>query len=758
MVCTRFTLIVSALALSHFVAAQDALRPIDNQRPLLVFAGPGMEASTATESANAIIEAWTNLPDELKPYSVLEIPLPTLSITDRHDRILSVLEDVAPAGIPVMIQISAGNPDYQHPYALVEQILDAFPDIVGVAVRGLEFNEYPQFTGGPDFAAPPGVRWLEAILRLTAQHEKRVLVALDGLHWPRLMANESTRPLYELIRKNAVHVLPVVEFDGAHVFAQIGSLLGLWLEGSAAHWGVGATSHWYKDAYFRGPLPSGSRSGEMPPLLYRAMILNGAMTGASIYTFSVPRDLWHAGGAAWEGAIYPCLTEIIEKGYIASRRAVKREVQAAYRMRPAADPAAFHLNLRDIDARFAEGLMLRGLFGLEDRAQLPELVPNRSRFFWLPILSPHAPTPARFRRIIHPAELASGAAWRNALASHYNTPDAGDAFIARIGRAVFVLHTQEQAYEQQRFHLDYLPTPVRDIVAHRVADHVVLTWPFREDDLSYTVWRRDARDMPFQVLARNVADRRYTDTAPPSDVAAYTVTAITSEREPFSGTVNFGDYLVFSQVESRMEEEVILYEGRDSGMSWVIATPPDNRPSRSPAWRNLESLPDSQRDIAIEIADRIDTWRAAVAAENLDGLTGIYSQAYSDPQGWGSEYVRRAYQWFFERHEECHMVAHVDRWEFAQDRDADRVSVYMHARVRGVARSDSTGRIADIPIEFPRTADSMLWVSFVKEQNHWRITSTNPALPNFRDLLHNATGPYENLHPGPDIYRGPRMP
>ena len=82
--------------------------------------------------------------------------------------------------------------------------------------------------------------------------------------------------------------------------------------------------------------------------------------------------------------------------------------------------------------------------------------------------------------------------------------------------------------------------------------------------------------------------------------------------------------------------------------------------------------------------------------------------------------------------------------------DKGEAHVLMYIRLKGVALSDTAGRIADLPIAIPRTETAEIWVTLSDKEGTWRIMHTNPALPNFRDLLSYSAGPYDNFPTGPD--------
>ena len=156
--------------------------------------------------------------------------------------------------------------------------------------------------------------------------------------------------------------------------------------------------------------------------------------------------------------------------------------------------------------------------------------------------------------------------------------------------------------------------------------------------------------------------------------------------------------------------------------------------------------------MAKTIIERIEKWDRAFTEESLNEVMDLYAEEYTDAENWHAEYVRRAYQWFFERYNSCRMARQIRRWDFSAYDTADEVRVLLFCRFSGVAISDSTGRFAGEEAYFPRTDRGEIWITFADYEGNWRTRSTQPALPNFKDILSFSSGPYDALNPGPDRY------
>ncbi|MBM3289129.1 MAG: hypothetical protein FJY92_03170 [Candidatus Hydrogenedentes bacterium] len=699
-----------------------------------------------------VVETWMALPDTLKPYSAMRVSADAPDAAARQVRFQGILAALQAENVPVVAVIGEADPRSLHPPDLVDRLLYDFTCVRGVWVSDLSFNDYYAFGGGDALGAPPQVRWLTASIDTAARYGRHLFLRLGAHAWPHALSNAWCRPLIEKMRANADYVVPVAGLDGDDTIAQQGMMMGLWLDGAAAQWGVEASPRWFTSARFVEPGVYGvaPKDSAMPPAFYRAMVLNGAMGGATVYAFDTPGDLW-AGERrqAWDTAIAPTLREAIDLALVSRKDFVEKKAQVAYQLGVANTPADMRANLRDIDGVYGEGLMIRGAYGMERPGQVSELVPNTGAHFWVPIFSAFA-NPKGFAQVVRPNTLNSVGEWTQLL-DRYLVPDgAGPAFVTQIGLRAFVLHSREDRYEAQAFRLPGLPAPVRGIKATRQDTTAAVTWQRREGDIKYRVYKRAYPDGAFEIAADNLEQRSWADPAvDPQQSIAYSVTAITQEKEVYEGTVNYGDYLAFSLAHSRIAEEAVITPLVMSADSQPIAKQ-DTRPAAQEWWPNAHGVPEENKPAAFEIAAAIEQWDAAFGKEDLAGVVNIYAPGYRDPQNWGGEYVARAYQWLFERYDRCLMARQIREWDFSTIATTGKVRVLLYCRFAGTAISDTSGRAASIHATFPRNDNGEVWLTFVKTDTAWRIEHTEPALPNLREILSYAAGPYENLAPGPD--------
>ncbi|NIA14979.1 MAG: hypothetical protein GWP08_12970 [Nitrospiraceae bacterium] len=757
---SRLHWLVLALGVALFAAPLSAagypplsveIRP---EHPLLVFRDSGAGITGAADYARHVIEAWQALPDEFRPLAAMQIEAPGDGIAARHEWYRAALAALQDAGVPIVIRLADRNLARIHPIARAEELLRDFTCIKAVQAVALPFEEYYAFGDLDEMGTPPVVQWLVGATGLAARYGRLMLIELDEIRWPRVMSNTWCQPLYAKFRECREYVAPIVMYRGAHTVPQTSAVLGLWLEGAVDQWGVGPDSAWYRDARFIEPGVFGvSESAAMPAALYRAMILNGAMTGASVYSFPADQDLWFgANRVYWDDAIRPTLSSLIARGLIARQDFVHKKTKVAYQLAPSATPLDFHFNLRDIDGILDQGNLMRGAYGMERPGQVAELILNTGRHYWVPILSARAPPEARslFDTVVSPGVQNSPQSWRDLLNAHSPADGEGTAFVARVGRGTFVMNTRENQLESQTFRVAQAPAPVRGAVAKRQETGVVLTWPFREGDLAYKVHRRIEPATEFTFLANVGLERQYFDTdADRNLTVAYAVTTLTDDVEPYEGTVGYGEYLTLSNVESRIVEEIVLAPMLSFAEGQPLVPSAGNPAGRVPVWPNIDGVLDGQRATAAAIAREIEAWDRAFAKEDLSGVIQRYAADYEDPQGWRRPYVRRAYQWFFERYDACRMDRQIRQWDFSAYDLTGQVSVLLYCRFAGNAASDPTGRFADIPAHFPR-GNGEVWVYFTPREGDWRIIQTNPSLPNMRDILSFSASPADSLLPGPD--------
>jgi hypothetical protein len=719
------------------------LDPIPPDRPWLIFRAPDPGAGDALAYADQLKQGWKSMPETLRPMAALEIGGPRTGEPGWGDRFHDVVNELQFGDVPAVVSIT-DSPATAAPIDEIRKLFDQFTIVRGVGVSGLDFGEYPAFAAGDSLDAPPQAAWLASVIELAAQYGRRVILELDGLDWVRLMANTRNRRVYDAMRAHPAVVVPMNSQRGPHSVAATSAVMGLWLEGAAAQWGLACDSSWYADSGFIEPGKFGpTPDAAMPPALYRAMLLNGAMAGATVYRFPRAADLWPGlRKQYWDEAIEPTLRELVEKGYIARKDLVKEKAHVSYRLNAAASPGEFEADLADLDPMYHEGRMLHGAYGLELPGQVPELILNTGRFYWVPVLSPYATDEAlaSFKEVVLPGALLNASAWRERLEGQYKPDGEGRAFISRIGRAFFVMHTRENFYEEQPYALAAVPAAVRGVTARRGPQGTELTWPFREGDVFYRVYRRVLPSTLWEAVSGDIDAHTYLDAAPPdpAQTVAYGVTALTSETEPLQGAVNYGDYLVINAVESRIVEEAVFEPNTNATTS--VPPPPrtESRPASQTWWPEIEDLSGDPLTAAQAVVAQIESLDAAFRKGDAAATAAVYSPSYADANGWGADYVRAAYGLFFKLFRPGPVHRQIRAWDFSALGADGRVSVRLYFRMTGQRRVPESNGAPGPELVLPPSSSGEVDFTFVKSGEQWLLTHTAPALPRLEDFFPGA--------------------
>ena len=150
--------------------------------------------------------------------------------------------------------------------------------------------------------------------------------------------------------------------------------------------------------------------------------------------------------------------------------------------------------------------------------------------------------------------------------------------------------------------------------------------------------------------------------------------------------------------------------------------------------------------------EQIGLWEEAIHDRNLNGIMAAYETSYEDPQGWDFAYVKRATQAMLERWRAIKLHRQIRRWDFSNFDSTGQVNVLLYCKLSAVLLTDSLGLRADIPVSIPRAPEAEVWVTWSNAEGVWRIVRTNPAFPNFREILSYDAGPYDNFPLGPDEF------
>jgi len=722
---------------------------ITPEHPLFLFRVDSPAGAAPGATAQFVLDVWAQLPENLRPFAALVIAAPP----ERDENLL--FQPLQEQGVPLAVSIPGGGLAGRYSATHLETLLDTYTTIKGVEARGIYFDRYDAADDSGDLTRAQG-QWLIATAEAVSKYGRFFHVPMQGLDAARFLSNPAYRPVIQRFAELAPYVIAGARQRGADVLAGNAGAMGFWFEGIAAQWGICADSNWYTDARCIAPgLYGRSADAKAPTSLYRAMLLNGAMAGACVYAFDHSPDLWFgAVSAYWNEGIHTALTEILDLGLIARREFVEKHTAVAFQVAPASNPRDFRRNTHELSAERAAGVLWQAAYGLDPRGMTPELILNRGDIFWIPLLSPHASaeTQGRFRLVLQ-ADPAATVEQRAQVLADFRAPvGESSAFVTQVGRGLFILNHRENEQEAQGYALPEAPAPVRGLQARREGPGVVLSWPFREGDVSYKVYRRVSPQLRFTPLTQGIEERTYTDLEAPADQnVAYAVTALTSEMEPLQGVVNFGDYLALSIVESRIAEEAMLtplLASADAQPSAGFSAPPlDAAPL-------TDGLDEGQRAIATALEARLATLAQALARRDVSAADDLYGVDYEDPQGWRKQYVKRAFQWFAQRTVQAHFRYQVRRWDFTAFEAGGAVSVVVYCELRGATISDASGRDGGLMLQLPRHESGEVLFTWTGSDGIWRIQRTEPAFPNFGELLAYSAGPFDDFSLGPDNRSG----
>ena len=201
------------------------------------------------------------------------------------------------------------------------------------------------------------------------------------------------------------------------------------------------------------------------------------------------------------------------------------------------------------------------------------------------------------------------------------------------------MQSRENLFEKQPFAVD-LPRWVTGLEARKESGGLRLTWAKDAAVGSYRVWERipGAKVYPEWKPVKE-ALKENSILLPGVDSGTFGVTAVTTAKRRWEGTVNYGEYLLFTTEESPVMEQAVVTKDRCG--TEQIAWTDESLPERQEVWRIFTGVnADNQRD-AEAVLKTFRGLIVAYEAKDLDGLMSLYSPDYRDSNGYSTEYVRR---------------------------------------------------------------------------------------------------------------------
>ncbi len=713
--------------------------------PLFLFT-----CNVLTSDITKVKNQWDSLNSNLKPFSALWLDLGPDVIADpgrTEDLLNTAFQEFQYPFILKIPQIMDKNICPEH--GELASLFARFPNMLGVSIHDFTMNIYPSKQSGitPDYSH---VFWLSKLVQLLASYGRFLYWSMDSLEWAYFFTNPAGEPLFRTMQKYPDYVIPAYRYNGDNAFVGLGEMLGLYTLNIVNRFGIVCHPTWYHKNYIIEPClfgksPEGAISIYSP--LYRAMILNGVLGGALVYAFEDENALWTGKEQVhWDKAILPTLQEIISTNLIPQKNIISQRINTSFQFFPSSDPLDFQQNLKEIDSQRNEGKMIQIIYGDMFNGKLPLLIPEKGSSYIIPILPSFLTkeeTNLLPNIIGYRASLPEWT-WSQVLSNTSQPVGEGTAFILSIGKNIFVFNSNPYEYNQQTFQLLNLPAPVRKFSANRSADGVVLKWQFREGDISYQVYRRIPPETSFQLLTRGLDAREWKDTfILPQQTVAYSITALTSEQEPFSGTVNCGEYLTFSSVESRIVEEVVLAPETFVAESVPIIQSTALTTEQTQCNNPDEGLEITQKEQTNQIIRTMEMFESAVIGRNVESIINLFDVSCKDSAGRGVDYIRGIMELFLSQCQYPKIFWRIRRWLFiTTPENQTQVKMVAFLRIKGHNISDSLGIKSNIPIEILAGANGETTFTWVLQDNQWKIIQIEPSLFDFRQLNHFFTSPY----------------
>ncbi|MCX8064935.1 MAG: hypothetical protein N3G21_07155 [Candidatus Hydrogenedentes bacterium] len=683
---------------------------------------------------------WNSLKDKLKPYSALQITFLGEFLQD-----LGKVEDFltnifAQNKIPCVLRIDLGlSREFLPEVQEVSALFARFSNLLGVTISNFSLNLYPSSdrTIYPDFYQ---VDWVSSLISTASKYGRFVFLSMSSVELVRLLSHPKAEELLKVLKNNLEYVIPGYSFDGYFSPIGLGSILGFYLGEYVNRIGVECGSHWYNQSYLVRPciigkVPPGSRSIYTP--LYRVMILEGVLVGATVYLFPDEESLWVGKDTfQWNQAIEPTLTQVTNLGLIPSKEIIQKRVKIGYKCFPAGSAQEFWKLGETLFPQFGSGMMVKVIYGSKESHKLPDVVPEIGYNYILPLF-PYSALAGENIDIEFVGYQPNFPEWNWSYVSEkaFRSVGEGSAFITSIGKYLFVFNSSEHQFQLQSYKI-VLPSPVRRFTASRFeGNKIQLKWTFREGDVSYQVYRRYPPSENYELLSRGIENPQWEDTL--SDISrsvGYSVTALTTETEVLEDVVGPGEYEVFSLVESRIAEEVVMLPEMNFAESVPIIKHPEEVDLACPdPVTSLGST--EEQEIAREIERLLSAMETAIVRKDVDAICALFSQDYKDSMSSGIGHIKYMLVSFFNLVPYPKFLYQIRNFNFEKSESGDtvvRTQIFM--KVVGFRISDSLGIKSAIQMELGPSEDGEVTLSWCRQNSLWMIKSSDKSPFNLLEL------------------------
>lgn len=416
--------------------------PEVKRRPPELAISPAHPLFIFHSSGQNLVSNWESLPEELKPHAIMRVEEIASPVIEK------VLSKAQKNNIPVLFQASGphdyyGRTSSRIPLTEIERILQSYPIVKGIYIceqalrASAEKNRIM-------------MNYAERLIPLAAQYGK-IVVWADG-HWGRNLWIDVglNKKLIEIIREYRSYFVPLWKMNGSLTPLSVhNAIFGLWLSGTCDNWGVQPERwYWYEAGFGRLNEQAWFKEGKMeefPPAFYVQMALLGLTSGACVYSFEPPGDIWDERGKLTEisrKVTFPFLREVIQYPWIPSREEILRQVCAVF----LADEkdSAWSLDYGSLRYVYEE------LYGLKHPFQM---IPSRGDYFWLPVLSKWTPLSVleSFSVRLDGRIFSNGEEVRRYLREKCKVSTRGEAWIIKFDDRAIVMNSRENWDEVQTF-------------------------------------------------------------------------------------------------------------------------------------------------------------------------------------------------------------------------------------------------------------------------------------------------------------------
>ena len=645
---------------------------ISASHPLFVIMAPHWPAEDHQENKRLFLEYWEQLDDELRPYVTVQIDG---HIQDRFRRIEVLLPAAQAAGIPVTVQIQSNNGESWNtlPLSSVKRYVDTYSCIVGLQITEASQRTFVVHGLDPEHAMGRNARYLRDATRLCGEYGLFMSWQEMGENLVAVGCSANNEALFETICEYGEYVIPTHAMNGA-VSKYMGHLggMGLWLSGATDQWGVEGQSWYWHDCGYGTPGQCTGGSLAMPGGIYATMYLLGASAGASVFSVEPGSDFWVGETKDW---IESTFKRILNERLIPSRADMVAKTPVVYHMSLCEKPIDFHKISADLDFDRHEGKLIRGTYGVFDRARDAEMIPNTPRYGWIPVLPAKTPDWVlhQFDRVIRTGEISSVEHATEIANEHFPEVDRGTAWSYVAGPLAVAANTHENWFVPETVKLTVPKRPTNARVA-QTSDGWSLEWDPSEGDQGYHVWRL-RNDREERLTDEPVTQATFAlDEATDGDLFA--VSAITSAEETIEGTLHLHQFLILSTRESRRSlwvstsADIEPVERPRFGEAIPDATPEiladEARCSECHPVQDLASPVISSDDpdgpIKREMMDTLLGWKQAIEAEDVDRILSFYADDYVEPDGRTTESVGVVFRSIFQKYMGEAIEHLVERW------------------------------------------------------------------------------------------------